>query len=83
MIRWGLAIGVLLVGVVVLSYLQGRFDQADLKKAVQAVQVKFPDAVDCRAEMVSRFRGRVQVRCGDQQWLVDVIKGVIGENDGH
>lgn len=81
-IRWLLVVGLVLIGIGVLSYLQGRFDQADLRKAIHAVQVKFPRVVGCEAEMVSRWRGQVQVRCEDQRWFVDVVKGVIGDENG-
>ena len=77
-----LGFSLLALGVIGLSYLQGRFDHADLKQALEAVRQRFPDATDCRAEVVSRFRGEVSVNCGERKWEVNVVKGMIGEVHG-
>ncbi len=60
-----------------ISYVQERFDRSDRKKALQVIQLKWPDATDCRAEVVSRFRGQVRVSCGEGSFLVDVVRGLI------
>ncbi len=66
------------LGIAGVSYLQNRFDTGDEKKALQAVYVKHPKlAGRCRASMVSRVRGIVQVDCGTNAWIVDVLKGEI------
>ena len=78
--RWIGAALVLLSGLAVLSWLQHRFDEADLKKGLQAVEAKFP-VTECRAEVVSRWHGKVRVDCREGKWLVDVIQGIIGDND--
>ncbi len=66
LVRW--LLGCLLIGlaVVAVSYLQHRFDRADLKKAVKAVEQKFPDLTDCRGEVISRSRGLIAVFCANQ-----------------
>ncbi|MBI1910204.1 MAG: hypothetical protein HYS22_08560 [Deltaproteobacteria bacterium] len=77
--RYLLAGLVVVVGLVTLSWLQGRFDKGDKQRALQAVLLQEPEATDCRATMVSRFKGTVQVDCRDHSWRVNVVKGVIGE----
>ena len=66
LVRYALAAGALLFGVLTISYLQGRFDRADLKKGVAAVEAKFPEARNCRAVVASRWRGLVTVVCDNQ-----------------
>ena len=68
---------VLLIGVLAVSYMQNRFDEADVKKALKAVELKFPEARSCQAQIRSRFRGEVEVRCENQIWVVDVVRGKI------
>ena len=68
---------VVLGGVLGVSYLQKRFDDADIRKAIDAVILKNPGVSDCRAEVVSRLRGHVRVQCGNKAWIVDVTRGQI------
>lgn len=68
---------VLMGGVIAVSYVQKRFDEGDTKKAIQAVQVKFPEARECRAEVISRMKGFVKVQCQDRVWQVNVVNGTI------
>lgn len=71
---------ILAAGILAVSLLQNRFDQGDVKKALAAVRLKFPEETKedaCRAEVVSRLRGQVRVRCRDKSWLVDLLRGVI------
>ena len=81
MIRWFLKIvGIFLVallGMSAISYMQKRFDDADRKRALQALQKKFPQAQDCQTSMDSRIKGWVRIRCHDQVWLVDIVRGMI------
>ncbi len=79
-VRYVLAGVMLLVGVLTISYLQARFDRADIRKAVAAVQARFPGLVECHGEMSSRFWGQVRVDCEGKSWVVDVVKGEIAEN---
>lgn len=80
-LRWVAALSFLVLGILSVSYLQKKFDDGDLRKALQAVRLKAPDAGDCRAEVVSRLRGVVQVRCRETAWKVDVVRGVIEKID--
>ena len=64
---------VLFLGLATVSYIQRRFDNADLKKALQVVAIKRPQAQNCRAEITSRFRGTIKVTCDGETWLVDVV----------
>lgn len=81
-LRRGLALGVLVVGLLALSYLQGRFDRADEKKALLALREKIPSTEGCQSVMVSRLRGLVRVECAEGSWLVDVVRGHIGGDYG-
>jgi hypothetical protein len=81
-LRWCLGILVVVAGVITLSYLQNRFDHADLKKAVQALEGRVEDVSKCVPEVVSRFRGHVRVKCGTEEFLVDIVKGMIGGKNG-
>ncbi len=65
----------ILFGFFSLSYLQGRFDHGDERRAFEALQAKFPDLVNdrCRTEMESRWHGVVRIRCAQKSWLVDVV----------
>lgn len=65
------------LGIAAVSFLQSKFDEGDLKKAVRAIQAKFPEATDCHAQVTSRFWGKVQVRCREGAWQVDVVRGFI------
>lgn len=87
LLRWIGGLLVLIVGILTVSYLQGRFDEGDLKKAILVVQEKIPDAKNCEGEVVSRFRGRVRVKCWRnnqaEEWVVDLIHAKIGgKTDG-
>ena len=75
----------LAVGLLGVSYLQSRFDGSDLKKAVAVVETKIPEAVSCEAELLSRVKGLVRVRCLEpgREFLVDVVRGTMGENNVH
>lgn len=75
--KWLVGSLILAAGVLGVSYLQQRFDDADIRKAIDAVLLKHPEASDCRAEIVSRVRGRVRVQCGDRAWIVDIVHGQI------
>lgn len=75
-LRFLLALSVLVGGILTVSYMQKKFDEGDLRRAVGAVQAKFP-VRDCRAEVISRFRGTVRVACGERRFFVDVVKGII------
>ncbi|MBI2083077.1 MAG: hypothetical protein HYT76_05865 [Deltaproteobacteria bacterium] len=86
LLRWSAAVGVLLVGVFLVSYMQRKFDEGDSRRALAVIQGNFPDVHDCNAEVVSRFRGHVRVRCyrGEDQteeWLVDLVHSTIGGSD--
>ncbi len=65
------------VGIMSVSYLQKKFDDADLKKALNAIQTKFPEAKSCAGKIQSRFRGLVLVQCHEGTWVVDVTRGMI------
>lgn len=78
-IRCLLAFLMLVLGVLTVSYMQKRFDDSDLKKAVAVVQAKAPGFTGCRAAVTSRSRGRVSVVCDQGRWLVDVTQGLIDE----
>lgn len=70
----------LLSGILVVSYVQKRFDDADMKKALQALQAiqsRFPKVTECGPEVTSKLRGRVQVICREGRWIVDVVEGTI------
>lgn len=77
-VRFLLACLVLLTGLAVLSYLQKRFDEADIRKALEAVHKKFPEALNCEATVTSRLRGEVRVICQEGSWKVNLVRGVIG-----
>jgi hypothetical protein len=77
--KWLMGSLILAGGVLGVSYLQKRFDDADIRKAIHAVLLKHPEASGCRAEIVSRMRGHVRVRCGDRAWMVDIVHGQILE----
>ncbi|GEM_PF-3248191 len=81
MMRWFLrifgAVLVALLGMAAISYMQKRFDDADRKHALQALQKKFPQAQDCQTSIDSRIKGWVRVQCHDQVWLVDIVRGMI------
>ena len=68
---------VLLGGLLFMFWLQFRFDHADLKHAVEAVQVRFPRTHDCQGTIKSAWRGLVKVTCREGVWIVDVVRGVI------
>lgn len=80
-IRWFLKISasllVVFAGIMGVSYLQKKFDDADLKKALRAIESKFPEAKSCKGQIQSRFRGLVLVQCQEGKWLVDVTRGII------
>ncbi len=75
--RWIAGFAVIIGGVLTLSYLQGRFDHGDLKKALQAIQIRFPETSQCQARLISRFQGKVEVTCDQGAWVVDVVRGTI------
>ncbi|MBI2982154.1 MAG: hypothetical protein HYY44_07685 [Deltaproteobacteria bacterium] len=81
-VRLSAAILVLVLGVLAVSYMQARFDEGDLTRAILAVQKKVPGAEKCEGEVASRFRGQVRVRCWqnnqEQEWLVDLVRSTIG-----
>ena len=77
-VRLFLALLVLLIGVVTLSYLQKRFDAADIRKGLEAVHKKFPEATNCKGRVTSRFRGEVMVICQEGGWRVNLVQGVLG-----
>ncbi len=72
---------VFLAGLFALGYLQRRFDTADRRKALEVVQAKFPER-GCQAEVVSRMKGIVRVTCKKRIWRVDLVQGLLGEDDG-
>ncbi len=81
-VRWAFRILVTFVLVVLatlsVSYLQHRFDEADRKKALEAVRTRVPERVEpCDAEVDSRMRGRVSVVCENGRWIVDIVHGAI------
>lgn len=76
-LRWLGAFLMLALGLLGVSYMQNKFDEGDIKKALGAVQAKFPEAKDCRAEVMSRFQGRMRVQCKGQSWTVDVVRATI------
>ena len=82
LMRWSAAILVLLLGVLAVSYMQGRFDEGDLKKAIAVIEARYPDATRCQVELISRLRGHLKVQCwrNDQQeeWIVDLVHQTIG-----
>ena len=80
--RWMAALFLLAASVLGVSYLQGRFDRLDLTKAVRAVEAKVPGAEGCRAKLISRLHGTVRVDCGERKWTVDVVRGIMGEQNG-
>lgn len=77
-VRFLLACLVLLTGLAVLSYLQKRFDEADIRKALEVAHKKFPEALNCEARVTSRIRGEVEVICQGGSWKINLVKGVIG-----
>lgn len=82
MLRYLLGALVLLTGILGVNYLQFRFDRGDERKALQAVQSRFPDltaSAACRTEMASRLKGAVRVVCGERAWVVNVLEGTIAE----
>ncbi|MBI3540681.1 MAG: hypothetical protein HY073_00810 [Deltaproteobacteria bacterium] len=68
---------VLIGGVFAVSYVQKRFDEGDTKKAIQAVRVKFPEARECQAQVMSRVKGFVKVQCENRVWQVNVVNGTL------
>lgn len=67
----------ILGGLLAVSFLQKKFDEGDLRKALQAVEIKFPGMKNCQAEILSRVRGRTRVKCEEGSWIVDVVRGII------
>jgi hypothetical protein len=76
--RWPLAVGMVLVLAITLSWLQGRFDASDAKKGIAAAMSWKPaggqtvfDALagrdegdpQCTGKVVSQLLGDVEVRC--------------------
>lgn len=76
-LRWLAALLVLIVGLVGLSFLQKKFDEGDLQKALGVVRLKVPGTQNCRGEILSRVRGRARVVCEEGSWIVDVVRGTI------
>jgi hypothetical protein len=77
--RWPIAIGMVLLLALTLSWLQGRFDSSDVRKAISAAMAWKPspsgatvfDALTargegdprCQGEVMSQLLGDVDVRC--------------------
>ena len=80
-LRMTLAALVLISGILLVSFMQFRFDQSDLRHAVEAVQARVPGALGCRAEILSRVKGEIRVSCQGRVWAVDVVKGLIIEEN--
>lgn len=73
---------IVFAGVLGVSYIQKRFDDADGRKALQAVLAKFLDISEpaaCRTEVKSRVKGDVRVTCGERSWIVNVLSAKIAE----
>lgn len=71
-----------LLGLMGVSYLQKRFDDGDLRKALAVVRGRVTDLEkpeECAAEVVSRIKGDIRVRCGQRSWIVDVLGARIAE----
>ena len=66
-----------LLGMMAISFMQKKFDDADLRKAEQAIRLRFPQVTECHSSVESRFRGWVRVVCGEKSWRVDVTRGFI------
>ncbi|MBI2500634.1 MAG: hypothetical protein HYW02_04035 [Deltaproteobacteria bacterium] len=81
LVRWIVGIFILSIGVLGVSYLQKRFDASDIRKAYEALEKKGEKVEGCSAEVVSRSRGHVLVRCREGDWLIDTVQGVIGEEN--
>jgi uncharacterized membrane protein len=81
MLRWIGGGIVLLAGVWCLALLQMRYDEADIKKAIAAISQR-PGFTHCSAVVISRLRGQVKVQCDEGRFVVDVVKGIIGGDDG-
>ena len=80
LLKFPFAFLIVLSGVLGVSYLQNRFDEADMRKAVGAIRQKFPQETrdhECVSTVLSRFRGVIRVECGTQSWDVDVVRGII------
>ena len=71
----------IILGLFALSYLQGRFDHGDERRAFEALQAKVPElqGASCSTQMESRWRGVVRVSCAERSWLVDVVGAHIVE----
>lgn len=76
--RWPLAVAMVVLLAFVLSWLQGRFDASDAKKAIAAAMAWKPDGArtvfdalagrgegdpQCSGKVVSQLLGDVEVRC--------------------
>ena len=68
---------ILLAGIGTVSYLQHRFDQADIRHAVEAVTLNRGIAGACEGRLLSRWKGWVEVICPEGHFKVDVVKGAI------
>lgn len=77
LVRWFLAATILLAGIGMVSYLQNRFDRADLRHAVEAVKLNRGISGECQGRLISRWKGWVEVTCPEESFKVDVVKGVI------
>ena len=79
LLRWLAAFVTLVLGIFGISTLQKKFDEGDLRKALAVVEAKAPPKglSGCRAEIVSRWRGRMRIRCDEGSWIVDVIGGTL------
>ncbi len=89
MIRWFYKItGCVVVGLLgmsAISYMQKRYDDLDVRKAVSAIYAKYPEwesSHDCFGEVTSRTYGVVAVHCRgeghpEQVFHVDVTRGLI------
>lgn len=72
-----LAAGIVLIaGLATLSFLQKKFDDGDVRKALAVIEAKSPESHDCVATMTSRWRGVVHVTCRESQWEVDIVRGI-------
>lgn len=79
-IRFFLGLLIVGAGVLAVSFLQKKFDEGDIRKAMTALRLKSPELVNrvpCEAEIVSRVRGEVRIRCGEKGFRIDLLRGVI------
>lgn len=72
---------IVLGGIGAVSYMQGRFDQSDIRNAVAAVKLNRKITGECQGRILSRWKGIVEVTCSetgnDATYRVNVVAGVI------